>query len=193
MNKRVKSNSIRIIAGQWRGRRLPVVDSQGLRPTIDRVRETLFNWLMNECSGAQVLDLFAGTGVLGLECLSRGAQYVDFVEKDKTTARLIENNLQTLNATHRAQVWALSADTFLARQKGELSRAYDLVFLDPPFSDDLLKQTVKMIEEANVLANGAYLYVEMASDQMLEELPSFWRLYRQGKAGQSRYYLYQRD
>ena len=192
MNKRVKSNSVRIIAGQWRGRRLPVLDSQGLRPTIDRVRETLFNWLMHECQGARALDLFAGTGALGLECLSRGATYVDFVERDRRVAQQINDNLQTLKALDRAKVWSMADSVFIRRQNTQ-SQPYDIVFLDPPFADSLLLVAIDALEKSGVLAASAFIYLEFAERQSIAGIPEHWQLYRQGKAGQSEFHLYQRE
>lgn len=192
MNKRVKSNSVRIIAGQWRGRRLPILDSEGLRPTIDRVRETLFNWLMHHCDGSRCLDLFAGSGALGLECLSRGAAYVDFVENDKRVARQIESNLRTLEAIDKTHVWPMSYSTFFRRQENQKQAAYNLVFLDPPFAEGLLFDAIGDLEDANVLTEDAYIYLEFDSQQTIEGLPSTWHMYRQGKAGQSKFHLYQR-
>ena len=190
MNKRIKSNSIRLIAGQWRGRKLPVLDSPGLRPTTDRVRETLFNWLMHQCNGARVLDLFAGSGALGLECLSRGAAFVDFVENAKPAARQIQTNLDTLGASDKAQVWAMTADKFMHQRENAFANAYDLVFLDPPFADELLADTIHYLEAPSVLAQHAYIYIEFASGRELQHIPMNWELYRQGKAGQSQYHLY---
>ena len=189
INKR--GNSVRIIAGEWRGRKVPIVDSPGLRPTIDRVREQLFNWLMYEVNDAKVLDLFAGSGALGLECLSRGAAEVDFVESDKLVAKSLESNLNTLQAGQRAKVWSMTADQFLRKSEG---RKYDLVFLDPPFDASLLPQAIQRINDANLLDQDAYIYIEFAAALRNEpDLPSNWRVHRQSKAGQSRYLLCQFD
>ena len=193
MNKRVKSNSVRIIAGEWRGRRLPVPDFEGLRPTINRVRETLFNWLMHECHGARALDLFAGSGALGLECLSRGAAYLDFVESNENVASTIVDNLTMLEALDRAKVWPLCAQQFLQHQATGEAEIYDIVFLDPPFDSGLLPAMIDLLESTHLLKSGAYIYIEYASKQRLGAVPNSWQAFRQGKAGQSQYHLYCRD
>ena len=185
MNKRAKSNSIRIIAGQWRGRRLPVLDSHGLRPTTDRVRETLFNWLMHDVPGAHCLDLFAGTGALGFECLSRGAASVQFVEADRRVAEQVQSNINLLDARESAQVTNTSAAAFLTRPP---SRPMDLVFLDPPFSAELLPEVIKLLTTNNWLADNAMVYVEQSSSDL--PLTVDWNLHRSGRAGQSAYCLY---
>jgi len=170
MNKRAKSNSIRIIAGQWRGRKLNVVDADGLRPTTDRVRETLFNWLMYEVQDSRCLDLFAGTGVLGFEALSRGADFVQFVEMNK-----------------RAQVAITSAERFLQTAP---KQPFKLVFLDPPFAEDLLLATMQALAQPGWLADDALIYLEQPAKQDPVAVPENWHLHREGKAGQARYGLY---
>jgi len=188
MKQRAKTNSIRIIAGQWRGRRLPVLDSQGLRPTTDRVRETLFNWLMHDVSGARCLDLFAGSGALGLECLSRGATKTRFVESDKHVARQLQLNLKTLDVLDCSEVFQQSAISFLQQSAVE---QYDLVFLDPPFDSDLLAPAMSLLVDNQWLAESALIYVEQASKKDPEETPESWRSYKEGKAGYCRYSLYE--
>ena len=147
---------------------------------------------MHQCEGARALDLFAGSGALGLECLSRGAAHVDFVEKNKGVARQIESNLRTLEVINKAKVWSMSHDAFIQRQKKQIDTAYDLIFLDPPFADGLLLEAIEHLEAADVLADDAYIYLEFSSQQSIEYLPENWHIYRQGKAGQSRFHLYQR-
>ena len=190
MNKRAKSNSIRIIAGQWRGRRISVVDSDGLRPTTDRVRETLFNWLMHDLAGASCLDLFAGSGVLGFECLSRGASDVDFVEMDKVVARNVQQNLQEFlpnSDDEKANVNNQDAIKFL--NSGN-RKQYDIVFVDPPFQSTLALESLKLLSEGGWLNDNALVYLEIDSHNQAPKIPEGWELYRQGKAGQSAYYLY---
>src|SRR5450432_2048001 len=126
---RLVRNSVRIIGGEWRGRRINFPDIPGLRPTPDRVRETLFNWLQQAVAGARCLDLFAGSGALGLEALSRGAKALAFVEQAVPAARALREQLMRLGATSRAQVFEMGAARFL-RSAGE---PFDIVFLDPPF------------------------------------------------------------
>lgn len=188
MNKRVKSNSIRIIAGTWRGRRLPVLDSLGLRPTTDRVRETLFNWLMHDVAGAHCLDVFAGSGALGIECLSRGAQFVQFIESQSAVAGHLQHHLDLLlHDKARASILRKSALEVLQHRS---AKAFDLVFLDPPFESDLLAQVLPLLETNGWLSESALVYLEQDSNQPSAQVPVSWTLYREGKAGQSAYRLY---
>jgi 16S rRNA (guanine966-N2)-methyltransferase len=188
MKPRTKTNSIRIIAGQWRGRRLPVLDVEGLRPSTDRVRETLFNWLMHEIPSARCLDLFAGTGALGFECLSRGAAKTVFVESDKRVAGQLQKNLQMLGAMDTGEVLVQNAINFL-RQPARSQ--FDIVFLDPPFESTLLSQAMPLLMQNGWLADGALVYVEQASKQDPEVTPETWQVHKDGKAGYCRYTLYQ--
>ena len=188
MNKRAKLNSIRIISGSWRGRRLPVLDSDGLRPTTDRVRETLFNWLMHDVNGANCLDLFAGSGALGLECLSRGAEFVQFVEANAKVAASLSANLNTLLSDKaRADVSQQDALNFLKSNQG---KRYDVVFLDPPFQSELAVQAIKLLLDNNWLGEKALVYLEQDSNLDVINVPEQWQVYRQGSAGQSRYTVY---
>ncbi len=187
MNKRAKSNTIRIIAGKWRGRRLPVLDSLGLRPTTDRVRETLFNWLMHDVPSARCLDLFAGSGALGLECLSRGAASVAFVEADKRVAASLVANLGTLGSSD-ASVTVGSALRYLTKPP---KSPFDLVFLDPPYQSDLLAPALDLLSEQAWLAERALVYVEQSSAETPVNIPEDWFEHRSGRAGQSRFSLYQ--
>lgn len=188
MNKRAKSNSIRIISGSWRGRRLPVLDSDGLRPTTDRVRETLFNWLMHDVNGANCLDLFAGSGALGLECLSRGAEFVQFVEANAKVAASLSANLNTLLSDKaRADVSQQDALNFLKSNQG---KRYDVVFLDPPFQSELAVQAIKLLLDNNWFGEKALVYLEQDSNFDVINVPEQWQVYRQGSAGQSRYTVY---
>ncbi len=180
------SGTLRLIGGDYRRRRLPVLDSPGLRPTPDRVRETLFNWLATLTPGARVLDLFAGTGALGLEALSRGASEACFVERDPRVARQLANNLTTLGAEPRGRVVTADALAFLG---GEPS-PHSLVFLDPPFHHGLAAACCAALE-AGWLGEDAFIYVE--TEATLEpEVPAQWQLHREVRAGDSRGRLYRR-
>jgi 16S rRNA (guanine966-N2)-methyltransferase len=167
---------VRIIGGQWRGRKLRFAPVEGLRPTGDRLRETLFNWLQFRLPGSRCLDLYAGSGALGLEALSRGAAKVDFVELNRSAAQTLREQLQILDAQN-GQVHQTSAEEFLARAA---DTPYDLVFIDPPFADDLWQQTLAAL--AGRLAPGALVYVESPRDTELN-LPEGWQLQKQKKAG----------
>ena len=177
-------NCVRIIGGQWRGRRITVLDRQGLRPTTDRVREQLFNWLMNEVVGARCLDLFAGSGALGLECLSRGAASVDFVESDPQIAQQLNANLVKLDAQHNSRVHVSQAQTFVATA----SSPYDLIFIDPPFAANLIQPILKALSHANCYSQGTLIYLESPARQAIH-LPNDWQIHRQDQTKQSQYLL----
>ena len=177
---------LRIVAGSLRGSKLAVPDKAGLRPTPDRVRETLFNWLAPVIDGARCLDLFAGTGALGIEALSRGARSCMFVESDRTLARLIAENLARLKVGN-AQVMADEAEALL----GGSAQAFDVVFLDPPFGADLWNDSAHRLESGGWLSGDAWIYVESPADAELA-LPPTWMLHREGRAGGVRFALYRR-
>lgn len=181
------AGSVRIIGGRWRGRRLPVPATTGLRPTPDRVRETLFNWLMPVLPGAACLDLFAGTGVLGIEALSRGAASACFVERDPGAAAVLRASLQQLQA-EAAEVVAADALAWLAG----VPRGFDVVFLDPPYGEEPLANLCTLLERG-WLKPGARIYLEASRTAALPALPPGWRLLREKTAGQVRYALAQRE
>lgn len=191
MHKKPRSGGagqIRIIGGLWRGRKLPVPDSAGLRPTTDRVRETLFNWLAPEIQGARCLDCFAGSGALGLEALSRHAASVTLIELERPVAQQLEKNLATLGAT-AGRVINTNTLQWLAQQ-GE---PHDLVFIDPPFRKGLLEQTLTLLENNGWLTDDALVYVESEVENGLPPVPVSWLLHREKVAGQVTYRLYIRS
>lgn len=165
-------------------------DADGLRPSTDRVRETLFNWLMHDLAGAHCLDLFAGSGALGFECLSRGAASVDFVEAAAPVVATLQSSWQQLQDDAAGQARILHRDALLHLRETP-ARHYDLVFLDPPFQADLLDPVIQLLAAGAVLATGAMVYIEQDARQTPVEVPEHWQLYRQKSAGQSRYSLYQ--
>ena len=177
---------LRIIGGQWRGRKLRFPPSPEIRPTPDRVRETLFNWLAPRMVGARCLDLFAGSGALGLESLSRGAGHVTFVERDGTAVRELVARLSEWGATG-AQVEHGDALRFL--NGAGTGAAFDIVFLDPPFDSDLLTRAARLLEQGHWLADGALVYVECAARSGLPELPPNWVAFRAKQAGEVGYHL----
>ena len=187
MNKRAKSNSIRIIAGDLRGSKIQVNDAEGLRPTTDRVRETLFNWLNYKIVGSNCLDLFAGSGALGLECISRGANNVIFVESNNNAVSALENTIRRLKIEGSAQVHHLKASQFLESQPAQ---AMDIVFLDPPFKSDILEPAIDLLSSGGWLHDNSIIYIEQSSQLDPINLPSNWTQHRQGKAGKSAYSLY---
>jgi len=185
---RVQRGQLRIIGGQWRGRKFAFIPVEGLRPTTDRVRETLFNWLAPDVSGASCLDLFAGSGALGLEALSRGARSCDFVDTSGTAIAQIENHLEVADAKERARCQATRAAQFLAAAE----RSYDIVFIDPPFGQDLVERCCAALEEQRLLAPGALIYVETAASEPCPAVPANWKRHREKTAGGVAYRLYAR-
>ncbi|MCP5149946.1 MAG: 16S rRNA (guanine(966)-N(2))-methyltransferase RsmD [Ectothiorhodospiraceae bacterium] len=174
---------LRIIAGSWRRRQLSFPDRPGLRPTPDRVRETLFNWLGPRVIGARCLDLFAGSGALGFEAASRGAAEVVMVERDREVARALRDNVERLQATNIEVV----RDDAL-RVLHALAGPFDIVFLDPPFGTDLLERACADLAAPGRLAPDARVYLETDRPQP-PPLPSGWELLRREKAGRVRYHL----
>lgn len=178
---------VRIVAGKWRGRRLPVADVPNLRPTSDRIRETLFNWLAPRIEGARCLDLYAGTGALGFEALSRGAVHVVFVERAPPAAQAIERAAAVLGAAG-ARVQAVDALRFLGQGGREL---FDVVFLDPPFEEDRLGELCRLLHQKHWLAPGAAVYLEQDRARPAVPLPERWLTLREKAAGNVRYSLVQ--
>jgi 16S rRNA (guanine966-N2)-methyltransferase len=178
---------LRIIGGTWRGRKLRFPPSPEIRPTPDRVRETLFNWLAPRMVGARCLDLFAGSGALGLESLSRGAAHVTFVERDGAAARELRARLSEWGAIggHVEQGDALR---FLGGPVGP-GGPYDIVFLDPPFDSELLTEAAASLDRGSWLAPGALIYVECAVRKGLPPLPPTWATSRAKQAGEVGYHL----
>ncbi len=183
-----KPGRLRIVAGKWRSRLLDIAEVPGLRPTSERIRETLFNWLAPRIHGARCLDLFAGTGALGLEALSRGAAAVVFVEKSARAVRTLRNNVAVLEA---GGATVRQADAFAWLSSGEAA-LFDIVFLDPPFAADKLGELCRLLEKHDVLADGALIYLEQDRSRPDVELPERWQLVKIKTAGNVRYMLAQR-
>ncbi|TLY50421.1 MAG: 16S rRNA (guanine(966)-N(2))-methyltransferase RsmD [Gammaproteobacteria bacterium] len=181
------SGKLRIIGGSLRGSKLAVADLPGLRPTPDRVRETLFNWLAPTIDGARCLDLFAGTGALGIEALSRGASEVDFIECDPRLARALRDNLTRLRQSARVR----EGDALTVLDEAP-ARPYDLVFIDPPFDANLWERASVTLESRGWLATNALIYVECPLESVFA-LPATWRTHRESRAGAVRYALYRRS
>jgi 16S rRNA (guanine966-N2)-methyltransferase len=175
-------NRLRIIGGRWRGSRIEFPPLAAIRPSPDRVRETLFNWLQQPIVGARCLDLFAGSGALGLEALSRGAAHVTFVDREPQIGRHLSQTLERLGSRD-ATVVVEDALRFLSRSP----QPSDIVFLDPPFDSGVLEQIGSRLQ--GWLAPGAYIYVECPADRSLATLPVQWRVQRTKRAGQVGYHL----
>src|SRR5262245_40374193 len=180
-------NTLRIIGGEWRGRRIRFPGKGGIRPTPDRVRETLFNWLAKEVPGSRCLDPFAGSGALGLEALSRGSAHVTFVERDRENATRLRDTVAIL-AADRAEVMEADALTWLAGAPA----AHDIVFLDPPFDAGLLAESMRLLESRGWLASSAHVYIEAPAREGPPGLPAGWKMHRTGRAGAVGYHLARR-
>jgi 16S rRNA (guanine966-N2)-methyltransferase len=178
-------NSVRIIGGAWRGRRVSFPDIPSLRPTPDRVRETLFNWLQHSVSQSRCLDLFAGSGALGLEALSRGATEAVFVEQAQAAARNLSDQIKVLGAEQRGRVMEMGAARYLRNP----AQAFDIVFLDPPFGQDVLAQTIPLLDAGNWLKEGGLVYLENERAAGVPALPEHWELLKSKSAGEVGYHL----
>lgn len=183
-----RPNMLRIIGGEWRGRRIRFPGLPGLRPTPDRVRETLFNWLAGVIGGSRCLDLFAGSGALGLEALSRGAATVTFIERERAAADRLRETAALL-APGRATVLDGDAIHWL---RGTAT-PYDIVFLDPPFDSDLLPGAMHALESGGWLAADASIYIEAPAADGPPAMPANWKIHRAGRAGAVGYHLARRQ
>ena len=186
-----QSRVIRIIGGSFRGRRFRFADEPEIRPTPDRVRETLFNWLGSRVPGARCLDLFAGSGALGLEALSRGAASAVFVEQNATAVRALAALVDEWKVTG-ARIERGDALHFLATAAGTAA-PIDIVFLDPPFAAGLLLQAASLLEQRGWLASEALIYVEAPARDALPALPATWQPAKAKRAGEVGYHLFTRS
>ena len=177
-------SEVRIVGGRWRGRKVRFPDVDGLRPSPDRVRETLFNWLAPAMQGARVLDLFAGSGVLGFEALSRGAASAVLVERDRSAAGQLRVSATALGAS-AAEVVEGDALAWLEADRGP----FDIVFLDPPFGTGLQEEALKRLDRPGALAPDPFVYLERPAAEGPPALPAGWTLHRSGRAGDVGYYL----
>ena len=177
---------IRIIGGQWRGRRIEVQSAKGLRPTLDQTRETLFNWLAADLPDARCLDLFAGSGALGFEALSRGAEHVDFVEYEASLVRGLKSAALDFGAGERATIRRADSDRWLTRT----TLRFDLIFLDPPWKDRAHARLLSTIASAQLLLADGYVYFETDRDDDPEQWTQ-WQVVRHKTTGASQYGLLQ--
>ncbi|WP_392560882.1 16S rRNA (guanine(966)-N(2))-methyltransferase RsmD [Orbus sturtevantii] len=178
---------IRIIGGKWRGRKLSVLNSEGLRPTTDRVKETLFNWLMPVIAESSCLDCFSGSGSLAFEALSRGAAHALLIEKNKSTAIQLTKNKQLLQASN---CHIINSDT-LNWLKQTANQQFDIIFIDPPFYQQLVPHIIILIEQNNWIKPGAYIYIETEKNGLQSShIPATWQLHREKITGQVQSYLF---
>lgn len=184
-----RSSSVRIIGGEWRSRKLSVPDAPGLRPTPDRVRETLFNWLAPTIQGARVLDAFTGSGALFLEAMSRGASSGLALDSNSEAISNLHRNL-TLLACENAEAVRVDALHYLS---ASAEQGFDIVLLDPPFHQALLLNTCELLEANNWLNQGAWIYTESEQAPSSLGVPHTWRLHREKHTGQVHYALWQKQ
>lgn len=183
------TGQLRIVGGSWRGRKLSFPDVEGLRPTGDRIRETLFNWLQTEIQGARCLDLFAGSGALGLEALSRGASESVLIERDTKAAAQLRQNLDVLKS-EKGKVIHGDVLTFL--QQKNTQEPFHIIFIDPPFQLNLWQSVIDALEQGNWLADDATIYIESNQNAHYQP-PINWQLHRDKHAGQVCYRLFYRE
>jgi len=182
-NLPTKTQTLRIIGGKYRGRRLEFRPAEGLRPTSDRIRETLFNWLQPVIAGARCLDMFAGSGLLGIEAASRGAAEVVFIEQHRDTANQLRDNISRLGLTNTQLI---NADVFNSLATLE---PFDVVFVDPPFHAGLLSRACEQLHAFHLLKPSSRVYLESEQAVDADELPAGWELIRSKQAGQVYYHL----
>ena len=184
------SGTVRIISGRFRGRKLPVLDVQGLRPTTDKNREMLFSWLMAYTSGANCLDAFAGSGGLGFEALSRYAENCTFIELDKNVAKKVADNIQLLGLSSQ-QAKIIQGNTL--DMLNNLNQPFELIFLDPPFNQNLLPLTIERIVEKSLLAIDGVIYIECEGMGEVYSVPESWQLIKEKRSAQILARVYQRN
>jgi len=181
------SNTLRIIGGEWRSRKLQFLDAPGLRPTPDRIRETLFNWLQGAIYDSNCLDLFAGSGAIGLEALSRGAKSVDFIEKNAAASEQLNSNLKLLKSD--STVFKIDALGFLDKHSAE--QPYDIIFLDPPYRQGLLNKSLELLIAKSLINEHTLIYLEHESEEPFDFTKFGLEEIKQASAGQVQSYLLQ--
>ncbi len=184
--KTKQANTLRIISGEWRSRKLQIVDAQGMRPTPDRIRETLFNWLQNDIHGARCLDLFAGSGALGLEALSRGATNVIFIEKNKAVAKQLNTNIQLLKSgsSIKSNVINTNALDYLATLPLVEQNAFDIIFLDPPYHQGLLEVSINLLKNKKLMDSNTLIYLEHETEESFDWSNYGFEILKETSAGQ---------
>jgi 16S rRNA (guanine966-N2)-methyltransferase len=190
MSKSGKSNSVRIISGNWRGRRLTIAEVPGLRPSGDRSRETLFNWLQPWISGSDCADLFAGTGALGFEAASRGAESVLMIEKHPRAQQQLRQSIEQLQAI---QV-SLHTGGAMTRLEDFTVDSFDIVFVDPPFDSNLCGRVMERLNKNGCVRRGGFVYLESpVSEAKQIKPPEGWSVWRDQQIGEVRMQLFRRN
>ena len=179
-------NKLRIIGGEWKGRKLPIADVKGLRPTPDRVRETVFNWLAPYIMGARILDCFSGSGALSIESLSRGASSAVMVEKNPYVAQILNKNIALLSLN---QVAVINIDSLVLLSTAA-KKSFDVIFLDPPFRQDLVEPVCRLLHANGYVSSNTLVYIESEKELLLTMLPKTWSCLKEKVAGQMRYSLW---
>ena len=178
------TKKLRIISGKWRGRKITVPNNNVVRPTTDKIRETVFNWLMHDILGANCLDAFAGSGILGFEALSRGANRVTLVDKNQTVIRQLQCTKEQLSAKNMTIIATNFPQNFFLKNK------FNIVFLDPPFKQGLILPSVHFLQEQDLLAKKALLYTEVELQLKEFKISQEWQLLKQKIAGKVIYSLF---
>lgn len=180
--RKLTYSKVRIVGGEWRGRQLEFVDVDGLRPTKDALRETLFNWLAFDINNIEVLDLFAGTGALGFESISRGARKATLIERNNTAVMMLQKSQQLLGEKAISSVQIINQDALSFLNNANTNCTPDLIWLDPPFSDNLLQPCIDLLQQQHWLNSSPLLYVEMPKREQIS-IPTNWSLLKQKKMG----------
>ena len=188
MPEKPGNSSIRIIAGEWRSRRLPVIDVPGLRPSGDRSRETLFNWLQAHIPGSKCVDLFAGTGALGFEAASRGAVSVALLERDSRALAYLGRSKDLLNA-EQVSIHHGVAMRWLDEQDAD---TYNIIFVDPPFQEDLGEAVLQKIAQSECLVAGGFVYLESPASKVAPAPPPGWSIWKEKGLGEVRMQVFRR-
>lgn len=190
--QRRQQGQLRIIGGEWRSRRIRFLTEGDIRPTPDRVRETLFNWLQQTIPGARCLDLYAGSGALGFEALSRGAAHVTFVDQDVRVIQQLRSNIELLEATNAETVWTDALGYLQGGASGVSGGPFDIVFLDPPYREHALTAACEQLERSGLLTATALIYLEADAAETPPTLPANWHYLHNRSAGQVGYHLCRR-
>lgn len=192
MNKKTADRSLRIIGGTWRGRQVSFAAVNEIRPTPNRIRETLFNWLTSVIVDARCLELFAGSGILSLEALSRQAKEVMIIDQSPQVIELIHQHLNEFKPHQKVTLWQGNALDWMRNFQHKQNASFDIVFVDPPFKADMIPATCKLLEQQRLLSPTAMIYIESETAINQQMLPSNWDLHRQRKAGQVHFCLCKR-
>ena len=187
---RQRVSNVRVVAGKFKGLRIPFRASKYIRPTTSKTKETIFNWLMENVQGSVCLDMFAGTGSLGLEAISRGASFVYFAEKNRKMCEELYKTIVKLNIRKQCEVMAVDSLKFPFERK--IEKPLDIVFIDPPFRLNYLKKTFSLIVEKELITEDSIICTEVEKEKEVEEMFEEWKLIKSKIAGQSRYCLLQK-